>query len=198
MKDTDPDINRSFFNKQECYEYNINDFNAMSKPDMFSTIHINIRSLPMNFDYLVIFLKLLNRNFSCIGISETWLSDISPIDTFNIPSYSFLCKSRNSKRGGGVCIYVHNMYNYKERTDLSIFDDGIFESIFVEMFMSICMSLDVYAYCIRYSHNHISTDSAVDTHLNINLSTMMHIVATNYAGALYIVSAGNTHEILLI
>ena len=68
----------------------------------------------------------------------------------------------------------------------------------LHMFMSICMSLGVYAYCIRYSHNHISTDSAVDTHLNINLSTMMHIVSTNYAGALCIVPTGNTHEILLI
>ena len=66
-------------------------------------------------------------------MSETWLSDVSPIDTFNIPNYSFLCKSRSSKRGGGVGIYVNKTYNYKEGTDLSIFDDGIFESIFVEI-----------------------------------------------------------------
>ena len=56
----------------------------------------------------------------------------------------------------------------------------------LHMFMSICMRLDVYAYCIKYSHDHVANDSAVDTHLNINLSTIMHIVATNYAGALYI------------
>ena len=133
MKDTDPDRNCSFFNKQQSYEYNINDFNTINKPDMFSMIHRNIRSLPKNFDNLVIFLKLLNRNLSCVGISETWLSDISPIDTFNIPNYSFLCKSRSSKRGGGVGIYVNKTYNYKERTDLSIFYDGIFEYIFIEI-----------------------------------------------------------------
>ena len=133
MKDTDPDRNCSFFNKKQSYEYNINDFNTINKPDMFSIIHTNIRSLPKNFDNLVIFLKLLNRNLSCIGISETWLSDISPIDTFNIPNYSFLCKSRSSKRGGGIGIYVNKTYNYKERTDLRILYDGIFESIFVEI-----------------------------------------------------------------
>ena len=66
-------------------------------------------------------------------MSETWLCDVSPIDTFNIPNYSFLCKSRSSKRGGGVGIYVNKTYNYKEGTDLCIFDDGIFESIFVEI-----------------------------------------------------------------
>ena len=88
---------------------------------MFSMIHTNTRSLPKNFNNLVIFLRLLNRNLSCIGISETWLNDMSPIDTFNIPSYSFLCKSRSSNRVGYVGIYVNNTYNFKERTDLGIF-----------------------------------------------------------------------------
>ena len=100
---------------------------------MFSIIHVNIRSLPKNIDKLVICLKLLNRNLSCIGILETWLNDISPIDTFNITNYSFLCKSRSSKRGDGAGIYVHNMYNFKEGTELSILYDGIFESFFVEI-----------------------------------------------------------------
>ena len=100
---------------------------------MFYVIHGNIRSLPKNFDNLVIFLRLLNRNLSCIGISETWFNNISPIDTFNTPNYSFLCISCSSKRGGGVGIYVHNMYNSKERTDINIFDDGMFKSIFVEI-----------------------------------------------------------------
>ena len=60
------------------------------------------------------------------------------------------------------------------------------------------MGLDVCAYCIRYSNHHMPTDSAVDTHLNINLSTMMHIEATNYAGVLCIVPDRNTHAILLM
>ena len=68
----------------------------------------------------------------------------------------------------------------------------------LHVFMSICMSLDVYVYCIGYSHDHIPTDSAVDTHLNTNQSTMMHIEATNYAVVLCIVPARNTHAILLI
>ena len=97
MKDTDTGRNCSFFNNKQSYEYNINDFNTISKPGMFSIIHTNIRSLPKNFDNLVIFLRLLDRNLSCIGISETCLNDISPIDIFNILSYSFFCKSRSSK-----------------------------------------------------------------------------------------------------
>ena len=64
--------------------------------------------------------------------------------------------------------------------------------------MSIYLSLDVHAYYIMYSHDHMPTDSAVDTHLNVDLSTMMHIEATNYAGVLCIVPARNIHAILLI
>ena len=58
---------------------------------------------------------------------------MSPVDTFNIPNFYFLCESHSSKRGGGAGIYVNNMYNFKVRTDLSIFYDGIFESTFVEI-----------------------------------------------------------------
>ena len=40
MKDTDPDRNCSFFNEQQNCEYNINDFNTMSKPDMFYIVQV--------------------------------------------------------------------------------------------------------------------------------------------------------------
>ena len=33
----------------------------------------------------------------------------------------------------------------------------------LHMFMFIRISLDIYAHCIRYSHDHIPTESVVDT-----------------------------------
>ena len=52
---------------------------------------------------------------------------------FHIPSYVFVHKSRKSKRCGGVGIYIKNSNKFKERTDLTIFEDGIFEYIFIEI-----------------------------------------------------------------
>ena len=52
---------------------------------------------------------------------------------FDIPNYVFVHKSRKSKRGGGVGIYIKKSNKFKERTDLTIFEDGIFESIFIEI-----------------------------------------------------------------
>ena len=52
------------------------------------------------------------------------------------------------------------------------------------MCMYACVYIHVYeprccVYCIRDSHYDMPTDSAVGTHLNINLSTMIHMEATN-------------------
>ena len=52
---------------------------------------------------------------------------------FDMTNYVFVHKSRKSKRGGGVGIYIKNSNKFKERTDLTIFEDGIFESIFIEI-----------------------------------------------------------------
>ena len=68
----------------------------------------------------------------------------------------------------------------------------------MHMLMSMCMSLDACVCCIRYSHYDMPTDCAVDAHLCINQSTMMHKEATNYAGAQCIVPDRNTHAILLM
>ena len=38
--------------------------------DTFSSLHINVRSLPKHFDE---FLLTLNRSFSVIAVSEIWL-----------------------------------------------------------------------------------------------------------------------------
>ena len=75
---------------------------------------------------------------------------------------------------------------------------SVYVYVCIHMFISMCMSLDVCVCCIRYSHIYMPTDIVVGTHIDINLSTMMHIEATNYAGALCIVPDRNTHPIFLM
>ena len=66
----------------------------------------------------------------------------------------------------GVGMYVHrNIY-------VSAF---MCVCVCMHMFVSMCMSLDVCVSWFRYSHHNMPTDSAVDTHINIYLSTMMYI-----------------------
>ena len=59
----------------------------------------------------------------------TYLNRINFI--YSIPIYSFNIKSHNFIRGGGV--YIHNGYKFKDRIDLTIFADNMFESVYVEI-----------------------------------------------------------------
>ena len=90
----------------------------------FSVLHVNARSLHKNLDYLQMYLRTLNHNFSVIAVSETWASNDN-MSLLNIPGYSSSFKSRTSGRVGGVALFVRNCW--------SIFNNANFESIFIEL-----------------------------------------------------------------
>lgn len=80
----DPDVNFINLRKHQglCNYYNEEEFNTFSGnlfnegyKNTFSTFHLNIRSLPKNYDLLVQYLSILNHAFSVLALSETWLND---------------------------------------------------------------------------------------------------------------------------
>ena len=97
-----------------------------------SLLHLNIRSLKNKHDDLCHYLAQLNLTFSIIGLTETWLLDNCD-DTYNIPTHSLVTKSRKTKAGGGVGIFIANNINFVKREELSTFQEGIFESICIEI-----------------------------------------------------------------
>ena len=85
----DPDANFFAANSQllsNCLYLTSTEFNKIPPlcSDTFSSLHINIRSLPKHFDDLSEFLLTLNRSFSIIAVSETWLHR-SNSDLFHLP-----------------------------------------------------------------------------------------------------------------
>jgi hypothetical protein len=78
----------------------------------FSLLHINSRSLVGNFDNFQTLIASLNKPFSAIGFSETWLND-KTCDLVNIPGYDFISNHRTYKTGGGVRIYLQYCLQYK-------------------------------------------------------------------------------------
>ena len=68
-------------NSKEKYEYiTINNFIKINKkidePNL-TFIHLNIRSLNHNFEYLTDFLNFLTKKPEIICLSETWLNNIN-------------------------------------------------------------------------------------------------------------------------
>ena len=136
--DIDPD--KFYYNQMQnetSSPYYLEDeFNSMlikiNIDNNFSVLHVNARSLHKNLDYLQVYLRTLNHNFSIIAISETWANNDSML-LLNIPGYNRTFKNRTSGRGGGVALFVCNCFKFTVRDDLSEFNNDFFESIFIEL-----------------------------------------------------------------
>ena len=124
-------INCNYYTEELC-----NQLFRKEKDDCipFSIFHHNIRSLPANYNQLNVLLDTIDHSFSIMGLSETWL-DCEKYDLYQFQGYNHIGKTRCTQRGGGVSLFIKDCYSFKERTDLSKFDDT-FESLFIEIHKS--------------------------------------------------------------
>ena len=139
--DCDPDL--QYFNDttyidsiNQC-DYLIEDiFNATCQTKQInsqslSLFHLNVRSIPKNFDDLCSYLNMLCTRFSIIGVTETWLNE-SNAQCYSIEGYNHYCKYRETRRGGGVSLFVKNHIAATERDDLCVKNTHC-ESLFLEI-----------------------------------------------------------------
>ena len=80
---------------------------------------VNINSLPYHLDELKVF--MLDSKIDILAINETKLNDNIIDEKVKLPGYETVRKDRtvNGRIGGGVCIYLREEYQYRERDDLS-------------------------------------------------------------------------------
>lgn len=81
---------------------NNNLFNCSS----FSIVHHNVRSFSNVSHYNESCAMFANSNVKVIGFSETWLTPNNR-DLYKINGYNAVHRTRVSKRGGGVSLFVH-------------------------------------------------------------------------------------------
>ena len=122
LKDSQYYLHDSFIKDVEKYIVDSN---------MFSLFHLNIRSVNRNFKNLSYFLSTLPVSFACIGLTETWINEIS-FDNFHYDGYNHIGKYRENRTGGGVSILLRNTVTFQPRNDLSRFNSS-FESCFIEI-----------------------------------------------------------------
>lgn len=105
---------------------------SMSKAS-FPTLHLNIRSLPIKYNYFIHYLTLPNRYFPVIALSESWLTEDTK-DLFNVPNYKSPNYIRTNRIGGGVSLFVNAQYDFNLREELSLkFKVADIECLFVEL-----------------------------------------------------------------
>ena len=128
------ELNNAF--STDCKYINLSDDSThLDVLDSFKIGHVNIHSIPNKFDDLI---DILN-NMQCkhilpdiLLICETFLNE-NNYDKFQFPNYNIISEYRKAKSKGGVSILVQTQIRYLMRSDLSIFEEGKFESIFIEI-----------------------------------------------------------------
>jgi hypothetical protein len=139
LEDIDPDEN--FLNEirgkviQNCnYYFSDTDIvDIQNKIDLIelSILHMNIRSIPKNFNKLQPVLQQSQVKYNLIALTETWLKD-SNADTFGLNNYTHEFLTRTNKNGGGISLFLDNKYSYKAREDLSCVESSL-EMLWVEI-----------------------------------------------------------------
>ena len=71
-------------------------------------------------------------NWDVVGLAETWLDEVSE-KYLSFGGFSAVCASRKHKTGGGVALLVREGITYRERPELSVFIEGVLESVFIEI-----------------------------------------------------------------
>ena len=134
----DPDINFyqdiSSLETHYCSPNDLkNNFQSFLK-DSFSVLHLNIRSMNKNFESFKEFYSKIKFKFSIVCFSETWVDGIpfSKNSNFQLSGYKVLHQTRKNRKGGGVCVFVHENLSFKLREDLSINCDAI-QSLSIEI-----------------------------------------------------------------
>ena len=155
-------------------EQNFNDLSdsdpIMNSPNL-SLLHLNVRSLPQNNDSLVLYLQTIKMKFHVIALTETWISPETCDLSFLFPDYDHVKVFRDTKKGGGVSLFVHKSISYKCLSSLNVMCDSL-ECNFIEL--NSCPPLNkpiVIGAMYRPPNTNIST--FVSDHLTPILSTQI-------------------------
>ena len=94
-----------------------------------TAVHINVRSLSQHFQDMCNFLDSSAFAFDVIGLSETWFTLNTDVNSFQIPGYTLISDNRTYSIGGGVALFVKSDFSFCIRNDLKI---DLIENIWIE------------------------------------------------------------------
>ncbi len=123
-----------------CNYISPEDINLENMPiydSQLSILHLNIHSVPSKLDELKSLLakmKAKNLSVDVILLCETFISENNK-NSCKLEDYELFSEHRKQLTKGGVAIYIHKKLKYIERKDLNIFEEGFFESCFIELFL---------------------------------------------------------------
>ena len=104
-----PDIDN--FVSPKCSYVNVEDLSPFICTLSLSILMLNIRSCKKNFDHFIANFFNCIKSFSCIILTETWLSEERD-KSFEIPGF-YCCNLYRNNYGGGIKVYLKNCIESK-------------------------------------------------------------------------------------
>ena len=103
--------------------------------ESFPIVSLNIRSIVnrTNFSKFEAFLASLSIKPMIIAVNETWIKTKSKGPYSKIEGYNFVQNCRKKKTGGGVAFYVAEHLHFTKIESLSIMEEKVFESLFINI-----------------------------------------------------------------
>ena len=121
-----------------CKYYDEDQFGKMSRSFLTKTgkqlsmLGLNVNGLSSKKDDVETLMETLNFKFDILGFTETHLNGVSE-KLATIGDYGSVTNSRKTRKWGGVAIYIRSGLAFVRRPDIEIFDEGVFESAFIEV-----------------------------------------------------------------
>ncbi|KAJ8049171.1 hypothetical protein HOLleu_01792 [Holothuria leucospilota] len=141
----------------------------------------------------------LDLSFDLIGITETWLKRDSCSGLFLIPGYNFVHTPRSIRIVGGVGIYVKNTLKFEILSELSIFEEGLFESIFIQFKNSSTLGNYIVGviYCPTGADNDVSENSFINILSKVsNVNCKCHLMGEFNCNLLKLNTDSNVKDFL--
>ncbi|KAJ8034992.1 hypothetical protein HOLleu_22055 [Holothuria leucospilota] len=129
-----------------------------------------------NFDPLLSLLNPCKNTFSVIAITETWFHKDIPFDLYNISGYTLIHRDRIDRNGGGVAMFVNNMFTFTVYDQISVTNYNSFEAMFINLCISQAKSVNI---GVLYRPPHLSTSQFI-TDFNEMLSSYGYCSKTCY------------------
>ena len=128
-----------------------------------SMVSLNCQCLnTKKVDALKLFLSSMNSDtspISCIVLQETWRDSLVDMSFFSLPNYNMVSKPTRISAHGGLIIYIHDSFQYKQ---IDIIDDSpYFENICIEVWNKYA-HFDKFLICDIYKPPSGTTEHLVD------------------------------------
>lgn len=104
--------------EERCYD-NWNNYVRSITVNSLLFFHINIISLTKKFSQIEYIVYNSTRNIDIIILTEVNLKE-NCASLFELPNYNMYTKLRDSRRGGGIIMYIHKKYLFTKINSVTL------------------------------------------------------------------------------